>query len=112
MQMPPVIPEEIQRLLEDTEGYLMDGLQNENLSARARDQRQAILVGFQQVKARYHLEFLPRGGDQADAYFGQDSFDDNQSWNFVPSTVSDASLASDYQDDGKSSLTSHNPLWC
>ncbi|XP_038241515.1 src kinase-associated phosphoprotein 1 [Dermochelys coriacea] len=100
MQMPPIIPEEIQRLLEDTEGYLADGLQNENLSARARDQREAILVGFQQVKARYHLEFLPRGGDQADAYFGQDSFDDNQSWSFVPSNVSDASLASDYQDDG------------
>uniref|UniRef100_A0A8C3IY47 Src kinase associated phosphoprotein 1 n=1 Tax=Chrysemys picta bellii TaxID=8478 RepID=A0A8C3IY47_CHRPI len=101
MQMPPIIPEEIQRLLEDTEGYLADGLQNENLSARARDQREAILVGFRQVKTRYHLEFLPRGGDQADAYFGQDSFDDNQSWSFVPSTVSDASLASDYQDDAQ-----------
>uniref|UniRef100_A0A8C3SCN0 Src kinase-associated phosphoprotein 1 n=1 Tax=Chelydra serpentina TaxID=8475 RepID=A0A8C3SCN0_CHESE len=62
---------------------------NENLSARARDQREAILVGFQQVKAR----------DQADGYFGPDSFDDNQSWSFVPSTVSDASLTSDYQDD-------------
>ncbi|KAM7137650.1 src kinase-associated phosphoprotein 1 isoform 2-T2 [Macrochelys suwanniensis] len=100
MQMPPILPEEIQRLLEDTEDYLADGLQNENLSARARDQREAILVGFRQVKARYHLEFLPQGRDQADGYFGPDSFDDNQSWSFVPSTVSDASLTSDYQDDG------------
>ncbi|XP_074835192.1 src kinase-associated phosphoprotein 1 [Carettochelys insculpta] len=80
----------------NTEGYLADGLENENLSARARDQREALLVGFQQVKARYHLEFLPQGGDQADAYFGQDSSDDNQSLSFVP--VSDVSLASDYQD--------------
>lgn len=36
----------------------MDGLQNENLSARAREQRDAILFGFQQVKARFVLSAL------------------------------------------------------
>ncbi|KQK81343.1 hypothetical protein AAES_81515 [Amazona aestiva] len=46
---------------EDAEGYLADGLQDEKLSAKAREQRDAILFGFQQVKARYHLDFLPRG---------------------------------------------------
>uniref|UniRef100_A0A8D0F722 Src kinase associated phosphoprotein 1 n=1 Tax=Strix occidentalis caurina TaxID=311401 RepID=A0A8D0F722_STROC len=75
------------------EGYLVDGLQNENLSAKAREQRDAILFGFQQVKARF---------DQHDAGFGQDSSDENQSWSLAPSMTSDASLPSDFQDDGKS----------
>uniref|UniRef100_A0A8C0ESQ4 Src kinase-associated phosphoprotein 1 n=1 Tax=Bubo bubo TaxID=30461 RepID=A0A8C0ESQ4_BUBBB len=73
------------------EGYLADGLQNENLSAKAREQRDAILFGFQQVKARF---------DQHDAGFGQDSSDENQSWSLAPSMTSDASLPSDFQDDG------------
>uniref|UniRef100_A0A8C0IBG9 Src kinase-associated phosphoprotein 1 n=1 Tax=Bubo bubo TaxID=30461 RepID=A0A8C0IBG9_BUBBB len=71
--------------------YLADGLQNENLSAKAREQRDAILFGFQQVKARF---------DQHDAGFGQDSSDENQSWSLAPSMTSDASLPSDFQDDG------------
>ncbi|XP_064380709.1 src kinase-associated phosphoprotein 1 [Dromaius novaehollandiae] len=95
-----MIPEEIQRLLEDAEGYLVDGLQNENLSAKAREQRDAILFDFQQVKARYHLEFLPRGEDLHDACFGRDSSDENQSWSLAPSMTSDVSLPSDFQDDG------------
>uniref|UniRef100_A0A672UQV0 Src kinase-associated phosphoprotein 1 n=1 Tax=Strigops habroptila TaxID=2489341 RepID=A0A672UQV0_STRHB len=74
----------------DAEGYLADGLQNENLSAKAREQRDAILFGFQQVKARF-----------CDAGFGQDSSDENQNWSFAPSVTSDASLPSDFQDDGK-----------
>ncbi|XP_032845523.1 src kinase-associated phosphoprotein 1 [Tyto alba] len=89
-----MVPEEIQRLLEDVEGYLADGLQNENLSAKARDQRDAILFGFQQVKARYFWDH------QHDAGFGQDSSDENQSWNLALSMTSDASLPSDFQDDG------------
>nr|XP_025962779.1 src kinase-associated phosphoprotein 1 [Dromaius novaehollandiae] len=97
-----MIPEEIQRLLEDAEGYLVDGLQNENLSAKAREQRDAILFDFQQVKARYHLEFLPRGEDLHDACFGRDSSDENQSWSLAPSMTSDVSLPSDFQDDGVS----------
>ncbi|XP_071584464.1 src kinase-associated phosphoprotein 1 isoform X2 [Heliangelus exortis] len=100
-----MIPEEIRRLLEDVEGYLAEGLQNENLSAKAREQRDAILFGFQQVKARYHLEFLPRGEDQHDAGFGQDSSDENQSWSLAPSMTSDASLPSDLQDEGLEEIT-------
>uniref|UniRef100_A0A8C0B953 Src kinase-associated phosphoprotein 1 n=1 Tax=Buteo japonicus TaxID=224669 RepID=A0A8C0B953_9AVES len=75
----------------NAEGYLADGLQNENLSAKAREQRDAILFDFQQVKARFH-----------DVGFGQDSSDENQSWSLAPSMTSDASLPSDFQDDGKS----------
>ncbi|XP_006023341.1 src kinase-associated phosphoprotein 1 isoform X2 [Alligator sinensis] len=101
MQAPgSFIPEEIQGLLEDAEVYLMNGLQNENLSARAREEREMILFNFQHIKARYHLEFLPRGGDAVDAGYAQDSSDDNQSWTCAPSMVSDASFPSDYQDDG------------
>uniref|UniRef100_A0A663MR20 Src kinase associated phosphoprotein 1 n=1 Tax=Athene cunicularia TaxID=194338 RepID=A0A663MR20_ATHCN len=75
------------------EGYLVDGLRNEHLSAKAREQRDVILFGFRQVKARF---------DQHDAGFGQDSSDENQSWSLAPSMTSDASLPSDFQDDGKS----------
>eukprot|EP00075_Anas_platyrhynchos_P012150 XP_027301403.1 src kinase-associated phosphoprotein 1 isoform X1 [Anas platyrhynchos] len=95
-----MLPEEVRRLLEDAECYLADGLQNENLSPNAREQRDAILFSFQQVKARYHLEFLPRGEDQHDAGFGQDSSDENQSWSLAPSMTSDVSLPSDFLDDG------------
>uniref|UniRef100_A0A672UQW6 Src kinase associated phosphoprotein 1 n=1 Tax=Strigops habroptila TaxID=2489341 RepID=A0A672UQW6_STRHB len=78
----------------DAEGYLADGLQNENLSAKAREQRDAILFGFQQVKARFKTWDF-----QCDAGFGQDSSDENQNWSFAPSVTSDASLPSDFQDD-------------
>uniref|UniRef100_A0A8V0ZJX6 Src kinase associated phosphoprotein 1 n=1 Tax=Gallus gallus TaxID=9031 RepID=A0A8V0ZJX6_CHICK len=105
-----MIPEDIQRLLEDVECFLVDGLQNENLSPKAREQRNAILFGFQQVKARYHLEFLPRGENQHDAGFGQDSSDDNQSWSLAPSMTSDVSLPSDLQDDVRFAVAPHQTL--
>uniref|UniRef100_A0A8V0ZQX1 Src kinase-associated phosphoprotein 1 n=1 Tax=Gallus gallus TaxID=9031 RepID=A0A8V0ZQX1_CHICK len=54
---------------------------------------------------RYHLEFLPRGENQHDAGFGQDSSDDNQSWSLAPSMTSDVSLPSDLQDDGMEEIT-------
>ncbi|KAF4789637.1 src kinase-associated phosphoprotein 1-like protein [Turdus rufiventris] len=52
---------EIRRLLEEAEDYLAQGLQEETLSARAREQRDAILRAFQHLKARYRLEFPFRG---------------------------------------------------
>ncbi|OPJ74389.1 src kinase-associated phosphoprotein 1 [Patagioenas fasciata monilis] len=100
-----MIPEEIQRLLEDAEIYLADGLQNEALSVKAREQRDAILFGFQQVRARYRLERASRGEDQHDAGVGQDSSDENQSWSVAPSVASEASLPSDFQDDGLEDIT-------
>lgn len=42
-------------LYSDAECFLVDGLQNENLSPRAREQRNTILYGFQQARARYVL---------------------------------------------------------
>uniref|UniRef100_A0A663MRJ4 Src kinase associated phosphoprotein 1 n=1 Tax=Athene cunicularia TaxID=194338 RepID=A0A663MRJ4_ATHCN len=64
--------------------------------AKAREQRDVILFGFRQVKARF---------DQHDAGFGQDSSDENQSWSLAPSMTSDASLPSDFQDDGKAEVS-------
>nr|BAE32106.1 unnamed protein product [Mus musculus] len=56
------LPEEICWLLEDTEDFLAEGLQNENLSPGAQDQRAHILRGFQQIKSSciIVLENVPR----------------------------------------------------
>ncbi|XP_011901698.1 PREDICTED: src kinase-associated phosphoprotein 1 isoform X10 [Cercocebus atys] len=88
------LPEEIRWLLEDAEEFLAEGLRNENLSAVARDHRDHILRGFQQIKARYYWDFQPQGGD-----FGQDSSDDNHSGTLGLSLTSDAHFLSDYQDE-------------
>ncbi|XP_037849311.1 src kinase-associated phosphoprotein 1 isoform X10 [Chlorocebus sabaeus] len=79
----------------DAEEFLAEGLRNENLSAVARDHRDHILRGFQQIKARYYWDFQPQGGD-----FGQDSSDDNHSGTLGLSLTSDAHFLSDYQDEG------------
>ncbi|KAK2511566.1 hypothetical protein Q9233_016883 [Columba guinea] len=91
--------------------YLADGLQNETLSAKAREQRDAILFGFQQVRARYHLECVSRGEYQHDAGVGQDSSDENQSWSVAPSVASEASLPSDFQDDARYSIVKGLEVW-
>ncbi|XP_030890106.1 src kinase-associated phosphoprotein 1 [Leptonychotes weddellii] len=94
------LPEEIRWLMEDAEEFLGEGLRNENLSATARDHRDHILRGFQQVKTRYYWDIQPQGGDQAESYLGQDSSDDNQSGTHRPSLTSDAPFLPDYQDEG------------
>ncbi|MXQ93179.1 hypothetical protein E5288_WYG003592 [Bos mutus] len=84
----------------DTEDFLAEGLRNENLSAGAKDNRDHILRGLQQIKARYFWNFQPQGGDQPENYLGQDSSDDNHSGTHGPSFTSDAPFLSDYQDEG------------
>ncbi|XP_006166179.1 src kinase-associated phosphoprotein 1 isoform X2 [Tupaia chinensis] len=89
------LPEEIRWLLEDTEEFLVEVLRNENLSVGARDHRDHIVRGFQQIKARYYWDFQPQGGD-----LGQDSSDDNHSGTQGPPLTADAAFSSDYQDEG------------
>ncbi|ELK01615.1 Src kinase-associated phosphoprotein 1 [Pteropus alecto] len=89
----------------DAEEFLAEGLRNENLSAVARDHRDHILRGFQQIKTRYYWDFQPQGGDQAENYLGQDSSDDNHSGTHGPSLTSDAPFLSDYQDEGEAAKT-------
>ncbi|XP_045842475.1 src kinase-associated phosphoprotein 1 [Meles meles] len=98
------LPEEIRWLMEDAEEFLGEGLRNENLSATARDHRDHILRGFQQVKTRYYWDIQPQGGDQAESYLGQDSSDDNQSGTHGPSLTLDAPFLPDYQDEGVEDL--------
>ncbi|XP_006833720.1 PREDICTED: src kinase-associated phosphoprotein 1 [Chrysochloris asiatica] len=100
MQAAATLPEEIRWLLEDSEEFLLEGLRNENLSAGARDHRDHILRGFQQIKARYHWDFQHPGGDQPESYLGQDSSDENHSGTHGPSFIPDAPFLSDYQDEG------------
>ncbi|KAM6163605.1 src kinase-associated phosphoprotein 1 [Rhynchocyon petersi] len=95
-----MLPEEIRWLLEDSEDFLLEGLRNENLSSGARDHRDHILRGFQQIKAKYHWDFQPQAGDQTESYLGQDSSDDNHSGTPGPCVMSDAPFLSDYQDEG------------
>uniref|UniRef100_A0A8C3UR08 Src kinase-associated phosphoprotein 1 n=1 Tax=Catharus ustulatus TaxID=91951 RepID=A0A8C3UR08_CATUS len=70
------------------EDYLAQGLQEEPLSARAREQRDAILRAFQRLKARLEYE-------------GQDGSDENPSWNFGPSHISEASFPPEFQHEGE-----------
>ncbi|CAK6438339.1 unnamed protein product [Pipistrellus nathusii] len=94
------LPEEIRWLLADAEEFLAEDLRNENLSPVAKDHRDHILRGFQQIKTRYYWDFQPQGGDQAENFLGQDSSDDNHSGIHGPSFISDAPFLPDYQDEG------------
>uniref|UniRef100_A0A3Q2I9T8 Src kinase associated phosphoprotein 1 n=1 Tax=Equus caballus TaxID=9796 RepID=A0A3Q2I9T8_HORSE len=105
MQAAAALPEEICWLLQDAEEFLAEGLRNENLSAGAKDHRDHILRGFQQVRTRYHWDFQLQGGDQAENYLGQDSSDDNHSGTHGPFLTSDAPFLSDYQDEGIEDIT-------
>ncbi|XP_014117536.1 PREDICTED: src kinase-associated phosphoprotein 1 [Pseudopodoces humilis] len=95
--MDPPIPEEIRRLLGEAEDFLAWVLREEPLSAGARRQRDAILGAFQRVKTRYHLEFPSRGEDEHD---GWDGSDENPSWNFGPSRISEVPFPAEFQDEG------------
>lgn len=65
---------------------------------------QAISFGFKNMSSSLNqpLLLIFLGQDQHEAGFGQDSSDENQSWGLAPSMTSDASLPSDFQDEGKS----------
>ncbi|XP_077644521.1 src kinase-associated phosphoprotein 1 [Lonchura striata] len=91
------IPEEIRRLLEEAEAFLGRALREEALSARAREQRDAVLGSFQRLRARYHLEFPSRGEDERD---GRDGSEEIPGWNFGPSRISLAPFPTEFRDEG------------
>ncbi|XP_041029462.1 src kinase-associated phosphoprotein 1-like isoform X2 [Carcharodon carcharias] len=96
------IPEEIRRLLEDSEYFIGEVLHGEKLSKKAKEKREALIEGFHLVKHKYQQEFQLKG-ESADSYLGsrhEDSSDDSQSLSHVPSGLSDSiSVASDNQDE-------------
>ncbi|XP_069560668.1 src kinase-associated phosphoprotein 1 [Brachyistius frenatus] len=90
------LPTNIRRLLDDCELFVAEILQDENLSESAEETRQVLLNNFRVVHARNPQEF-PLRLDFRD----EDGSDDNRSSSLGRSAPSDdASVASDYQDDG------------
>ncbi|XP_034049427.1 src kinase-associated phosphoprotein 1 [Thalassophryne amazonica] len=90
------ISNDIRRLLEDCELFVSEILQDENLSKHARETRDVLLNNFRVVHVRNPDDF-PFQVDSRQ----EDSSDDNHSSSLGRSAPSDdASVASDYQDDG------------
>uniref|UniRef100_A0A3Q3LL45 Src kinase-associated phosphoprotein 1 n=1 Tax=Mastacembelus armatus TaxID=205130 RepID=A0A3Q3LL45_9TELE len=90
------IPIDIRRLLDDCELFVTEHLQDENLSETVQEIRKVLLNNFRIVHARNPQEF-PFPSDYKD----EEGSDDNRSSSLGRSAPSDdASVASDYQDDG------------
>ncbi|XP_070707946.1 src kinase-associated phosphoprotein 1 [Pempheris klunzingeri] len=90
------IPNDIRRLLDDCELFVSDILQDEDLSESAQETRKVLLNNFRIVHVRNPQEFPFRSD-----YREEDGSDDNRSSSLGRSAPSDdASVASDYQDDG------------
>ncbi|XP_078136212.1 src kinase-associated phosphoprotein 1 isoform X1 [Sander vitreus] len=91
------IPIDIRRLLDDCELFVSEILQDEDLSENAQETRKVLLNNFRVVHVRNPQEFPFPPSDFRD----EDGSDDNRSSSLGRSAPSDdASVASDYQDDG------------
>ncbi|XP_028286699.1 src kinase-associated phosphoprotein 1 isoform X2 [Parambassis ranga] len=100
------LPNDIRRLLDDCEWFVSEILQDEQLSENAEDTRKVLLNNFRVVHARNPQEF-PSKLDIRD----EDGSDDNHSSSLGRSAPSDdASVASDYQDDGAPEYFGDIPL--
>ncbi|XP_042252553.1 src kinase-associated phosphoprotein 1 isoform X1 [Thunnus thynnus] len=89
------IPDDIRRLLDDCELFVSDILQDEDLSEKTQETRLVLLNNFRVVHTRNPQEFPFRTDRE------EDGSDDNRSSSLGRSAQSDdASVASDYQDDG------------
>ncbi|KAF3704119.1 Src kinase-associated phosphoprotein 1 Src family-associated phosphoprotein 1 [Channa argus] len=90
------IPIDIRRLLDDCELFVSEVLEDENLTESVQETRKVLLNNFRVVHARNPQEF-PYPSDLRE----EDGSDDNRSSSLGRSAQSDdASVASDYQDDG------------
>ncbi|KAK9530025.1 hypothetical protein VZT92_011561 [Zoarces viviparus] len=91
------IPPDIRRLLDDCELFVSEILQDEVLGENAQETRKVLLNNFRVVHVRNPQEFPFPTSDFRD----DDGSDDNRSSSLGRSAPSDdASVASDYQDDG------------
>ncbi|KAG7219817.1 hypothetical protein INR49_005839 [Caranx melampygus] len=89
------IPHDIRRLLDDCEMFVTEILENEALSEDAQESRKVLLNNFRVVHNRNPQEFPSRYSPD------EDGSDGNRSPSLGRSGPSDdASVASDYQDDG------------
>ncbi|XP_074520080.1 src kinase-associated phosphoprotein 1 [Halichoeres trimaculatus] len=93
---PGLLPRLFSWRLEDCELFISEHLQDEDLSENAQETRAVLLNNFRVVKNRNPQEF-PFRSDLRD----EEGSDDNRSSSLGRSAQSDdASVASDYQDDG------------
>ncbi|KAM8836753.1 src kinase-associated phosphoprotein 1 isoform 2-T2 [Spinachia spinachia] len=91
------IPPDIRWLLDDCELFVSEILQDEALGEKAQETRKVLLNNFRVVHVRNPQEFPFPPSDFRD----DDGSDDNRSSSLGRSAPSDdASVASDYQDDG------------
>lgn len=90
------IPHDIRRLLDDCELFVSEILENEELGENAQETRKVLLNNFRVVHVRNPQEF-PFPPD----FREEEGSDDNRSSSLGRSGPSDdASVTSDYQDDG------------
>ncbi|KAM7381196.1 hypothetical protein PAMA_012173 [Pampus argenteus] len=100
------IPNDIRRLLDDCETFVSEILQDEVLSEDGERARRVLLNNFKVVHVRNPQEFPFRCDLMEDV-----GFDDNHSPSLARSVPSDdASVASDYQDDGATEFFEDIPL--
>ncbi|XP_036394906.1 src kinase-associated phosphoprotein 1 [Megalops cyprinoides] len=98
--------EDMRRLLDDCELFVSEILQNENLSKHAHETREILLRNFHVVHSRNPQEFPYRSDSRQ-----EDSSDDNQSSSLGRSVPSDdASVASDFQDEGSQEYFEEIPV--
>ncbi|XP_018581832.1 src kinase-associated phosphoprotein 1 isoform X1 [Scleropages formosus] len=89
------VSEDLRRLLNDCELFVVEILRDENLSQHARETREILMNNFHVVHSRNPQEFPYRSDSRQ-----EDSSDDNQSYSIGRSVPSDdASVASDYQEE-------------
>ncbi|XP_074475860.1 src kinase-associated phosphoprotein 1 [Sebastes fasciatus] len=101
------IPVDIRRLLDDCELFVAEILQGEDLTENAEETRKVLLNNFRVVHVRNPQEFPFPSSDFRD----DDGSDDNRSSSLGRSAPSDdASVASDYQDDGAADYFGDIPL--
>ncbi|KAK2820707.1 hypothetical protein Q5P01_023666, partial [Channa striata] len=86
-------PTDIRRLLADCELFVLDLLEDENLSENVQETRRVLLNNFRIVRARNPEDFPLQS-----EFREEDGSDDNRSSSLGRSAQSDD--ASDYQDDG------------
>ncbi|GLD60040.1 src kinase-associated phosphoprotein 1 [Lates japonicus] len=100
------IPHDIRRLLNDCELFVTEILQDKDLSESAQEARKVLLNNFRVVHVRNPQEF-PFPSD----YREEDDSDDNRSSSLGLSSApsDDASVASDYQDEGGPEFAARKP---
>ncbi|XP_053573382.1 src kinase-associated phosphoprotein 1 [Bombina bombina] len=91
---------DVATLLTGAERYLSESLHNENLSSRAKEQRDEILQSIHQIQNRYPFEFLQRGNEGTSISLGNEGLDESHNKSCGQSLTSDdVSLTSDNQDE-------------